>query len=409
MRSPRTRMFLSVGLLLAAFLLLDPFDIFSARPVRRPGSDPGVVRSAAAWIEEEHREPQDYLLDRFEEDQVVLLGELGQIRQQVSFVTGFLPLLHIADVHVFATEHLLAEDQKKVDRLVGFGGSPETGNDFDRRAAAQLLLRRNVLGGYEEYVSMIEAVHSFNRSRAEDQEPLRLVALAPRFRYDLIERQEQTQDSEILRQVVGEVTPDRYMADVFARKVLEEGRRALVLLSFPHVFSEYESRAAAEELGALGFDDVRMAGRIIRERAGGGVSTVLMHGPWPDESRPSNLNYAVDGYIDSIQEELPDRVRRAGFDLAGTPPGDLPVTVGQFAGHHDALTLGALADGYITLGPISRYRGASVIPDFYTAGNIEYARLNFPGPTEEELSPGELQEFLRGQANAFDQWIGEFQ
>ena len=135
-----------------------------------------------------------------------------------------------------------------------------------------------------------------------------------------------------------------------------------------------------------------------------------VHGPWPDEQRPSNLNYAADGYIDSMLEEVPSQLRYGGFDVhADNPLGAFSVSIGQWAEYHDELRLADLTDGYITLGPIGAYRAARVIPDFYTQDTIEYARRNFPGPTEDELTTDQLQEYLRGSADSFGRWIGEFQ
>lgn len=392
-----------VAIVLAAFFFLDPFNVLPERGVRRPGSDPEMVAGVAEWYESEHRSAEDYVLDRLEGDEVVILGELGRVRQQIEFVTELVPALHTADVHTIAFGRVLAEDQDILDRLLD--GSRE----FDSRTAADLLLRRDVLGGYREYVEFLEAVHTFNAERSDGRRELRVVALAPQFRYDLIETQADSQDWDLLREVVGDTPPGEFMANVFEREIIDSEERALAFVQLPHAFSEYEAPALVEEMERLGFENPRPFGRHVEERTPGTVSTVLLHGPWPDEQRQSNLNYAVDGHVDAVHEEVPDTMRNAGFDLGDNPLGNLPVTVGQYAQYHDSLRLSDLADGYVTLGPIADYRGARVISDFYTEETIEYARRNFPGPTEEDLDPAGLQEFLRGSAQSFGQWINEFQ
>ncbi|MFP4643472.1 MAG: hypothetical protein ACLFM0_03885 [Spirochaetales bacterium] len=404
MNRGRSQIILIIGLLLAAFFLLDPFNILPQRRVRRPGSDPDTVEEAAQWYEREHRTPDNYLLDRFEEDQVVIVGELGRIRQQIQFMIDAVEVLPLAGVYAIGFEHVLAEDQDILDSLVDGEG------DFDRKTASDLLLRADVLNGYEGYVDVLERVHRLNASREDDSQRMRVVALAPRFRYDLVETREDMNDQDILREVVGDTAPDEFMADVFEREVLEEGNKAIAFATLPHAFRGYEAPHLVEEMQQLGFDRARPFGRRVEERADGSVSTVLLHGPWPDEARPSNLNYAADGYIDSVLELVPSQMRHGGFDVdAENPLGAFPVTVGQWAEYHDELRVADLTDGYITLGPIADYRAARVIPDFYTQDTLEYARRNFPGPTEDELTTDELQQYLRGSANSFGQWLGEFQ
>ena len=392
-----------IGLLIAAFILLDPFDLVPSRGVRRPGSDPDLVREAAHYFEANHRTAEDYVLDRLESDEVVILGELGQIRQQIEFATALVDRIALSGVHTIAFEHLLAEDQERVDALLDGEG------EFDRREAADLYMRRHVLFGFEEYVDFLEAVHRYNADRPADSEPLRVVALAPRFHFEHIETQDDIGDLDVMRRVVGDSAPDDFMAEVFRREVLDAGERALAVITLPHAFSDFVPPSLVEEMELLGYENPRPFGVIADEMTDSTVSTVLLHGPWPDEERQSNLNYAVDGHIDAILDEVPDTMLRAGFDLGDDPLGNLPVTIGQYARGADSLRLRDLAGGYVTLGPIAAYGSTRPIRDFYTAENIEYARVNFPGPTEDELTPEQLQEFFRGQVEAFDGWIDEFQ
>lgn len=400
----RSQLFLSIGLLLAAFFLLDPFNIMPQRRVRRPGSDPATVREAAEWYEREHREPEHYILDRFEEDQIVLIGELGRIRQQIRFMVDLVEVLPLADVYTIGFRHVLAEDQDILDSLL------DGEREFDRRTASDLLLRADVLNGYQGYVDILEAVHQYNAERGEDAPRMRVVGLAPQFRYDFVRTREDMDDTGILRQVVGDQAPDEFMADVFEREVLEHGGKAVVFTTLPHAFRGYEAPHLQEEMQELGFEGIVPFGRYVDGRADGSVTSVLLHGPWPDEQRPSNLNYAADGYIDSMLEEVPNQLRHGGFDVSpDNPLGAFSVSIGQWAQYHDELQVADVTDGYITLGPIGAYRAARVIPDFYTQDTLEYARRNFPGPTEDELTTDQLQEYLRGSADSFGQWIGEFQ
>ncbi len=401
MAKKRSRFILYSGILILAFLLFDPFNVMPDRGVRRPGIDAERATAMAQHLETMHRSPEDYLLDTLQENRIVFLGTIGRIRQHAEFVAQMVEALPLSGVYTLAVDFLLADDQEVVDALVN-------ASTFDRRTAADLLLRRDVLFGFEDYVDVLEAVWHYNQGRPDGSEAIRVTALSQRFNYAAIETREDIQNPERMRAVLPDGPPDTYMANQILERIVETDRRTLVFMRKPHALSGFNLSSVAEEMAELGFENVRPAGVQVREAVGDGVVTILLHGPWPDNSRMQGMNYAADGYIEAVLDRLPDGLQRAGFSLGTDPLGSLGIRTTQLGDPENPRAFRDIADGYLVVERSARLAASRVIPDFYTRENIEYARQNFPGPPDDSMDEQSLQEYFRGIVQAFDRSLREF-
>ncbi len=416
--SGRSRKILFIGIVVAGFLLLDPFGLFSDRGPRRPGMSRQEIAPYVAHAEEAARPADDFVLDYARKHQVVFLGTLGHIRQHVEFLIELAPQLPAAGVDAIAINLVRAKDQEELNSLIGAGSKVEPdGRDghteaelqteFDEATARRLLFQQNVFQGYREYLELLEAVWRHNRDSAPG-DALELIALSPEFRYEHIRTQEDTQDPAVYRKVLPDGAPDDFMYEVLRAQAIERDRRVVAFLTFPHAFTRFRSPALADEMQRLGFDTELSVGNQIYREIGDRTATLFLHGPWPDERLPSNMNYGAEGRLDAILDHLPPEERAAGFTIPGTPLAELPIETGQYAEGYDALTLGDLTDGYVFLESLAGYRGLRVLPDFINEENVEEARERFPGPHPGDRSADELQEFFRGEARAFDQSLTSF-
>lgn len=401
MAEKRSRFILYSGLLLLAFVLLDPFNIIPSRGVRRPGLDAERVTAMAQHLEAVHRSPEDYLLDMLEEHRVVFLGTIGRIREHTGFVAHMVEALPLAGVHTLGVDFIRADDQDILDRLVD-------GPEFDRRVAANLLLRRDVLFGFEDYVDILEAVWDYNHDRSEDTQAIRVVALSQQFFYDEIVTEADINDPDTMRSVIRQGPPDTFMAERLLETIVGEDRRALVFMRLPHALSGFSLPAVEEEMADLGFEGVEPAGVQLRNAMGDDVATVLLHSPWPDSSRMQGMNFAADGYIEAVLDRVPEGMSRMGFSPGQDPVGSLGVQRSQFGDPDNPRAFRDITDGYIILERSSDLAASRLIPDFYTAENIAFARQNFPGPEDSSMDEQSLQEFVRGIVQAFDRNLQEY-
>ncbi len=402
MAEKRSRFILYSGILLLAFVLLDPFNIVPDRGARRPGVDTERATAMAQHLEVIHRSPEDYLLDMLEEHRVVLLGTIGRIREHTEFVSHMVEAIPLADVHTLGVDFVRADDQDVLDRLVD-------GPEFDRRTAADLLLRRDVLSGFEDYVDILESVWEYNSARGDGTEAIRVIALSQQFFYDEIETEADMNDPETMRSVIREGPPDTFMAERVLNTIVEDDRRALVFMRLPHALSGFSPSSVEEEMADLGFEGIEPTGVQLRNAIDEEVATILLHSPWPDSSRMQGMTFAADGYIEAVLDLVPEGMSRMGFSPGQDPVGSLGVQSSQFGDPDNPRAFHDITDGYIILERSSDLSASRLIPDFYTADNIAFARQNFPGPEDTSMDEQSLQEFVRGIVQAYDRNLQEFQ
>jgi hypothetical protein len=93
------------------------------------------------------------------------------------------------------------------------------------------------------------------------------------------------------------------------------------------------------------------------------------------------------------------RCRRAGFDIRGTPFGQLRDSISIYCRGYTNFTLAQFCDGYIFEKPLSEYEGVTPIPDFVNEKNLEQARAQSPNP---RLRQAPMEMFNRGVADDAD-------
>ncbi len=89
-----------------------------------------------------------------------------------------------------------------------------------------------------------------------------------------------------------------------------------------------------------------------------------------------SFSYPVGGAIDRVMLNFTDT--RVGFDVRGTPFGQLRDDDTMYAFGHDGFKLEDLCDGYIYQRRLRDYQGCTVDRNFVTEANLEEARENIP-------------------------------
>jgi hypothetical protein len=391
MEQAQRRRFVLIGVILLAILIfMDPFGIIEG--IVAGGGRPRVPQEQSAellsYIEENYRQPTDYVVDQFEQAQIVFLGEFPQIADHARFVQELIPRLYEAGIRHLALQHALSADQARIDELL-------TADSFDTAAAEQILFRRLSIWGYEEYRGIFRAAWEVNQRRPQGSEPFRIIGLEVVHHYEHITEQSDVQDPEVVQKVFADGVPDQHMASVIQERLVEPGHQALVYAGVQHAFTDFESPQYQAEMRSLGFDETRRAGHIIHERIGEQAVTVYLHAPWPapQDSR-QRFSYAARGVIDAVIEQLDPERRRAGFDVQGSPFGDLTIERTQYVAEGESIRFAELTDGYVILGPVNRYDSATPIEGFITQENAGEARRRFPGPIPDNANAQQLQSYM---------------
>ena len=372
------------------FLFFNPFKKKTEQEVQRPYVATETMETVADFANRTYQTPEDFLSSMFMDYDIVFLGEISQIKQQVEVVDRSIPVLYKNGIHNLGIEFALYEDQAEIDRIL-------SADEYDPAAVNQILFNRMVIWGYQEYADLFETAWELNRNLPEDSVPFRIVGLNVRQNWELVESERDLKKPEIVAQVFSAGIPEVEMAEVIIREFIRKREKALIYTSIHRAFTDLETVHYTESAEDTGLSDTRRTGNIIHDEIGDRSATVLMHGPWPYQRAQLLSVFPANGVFDSLLEELPVERREMGLKVAGTELGDIRIGRSDFAYKHDGLTLSDVCDGYILTGPIVEYEVVRPISGFITKENLAVAVRDFPGPTVvEEINEVELNEYIQG-------------
>jgi hypothetical protein len=316
--------------------------------------------------------PEEYVLDKFNDRDVVFLGEFHKFRQNLDLLHRLIPLLHERGVYNLAYEFARREDQPLIDSLLR---APE----YDEALAQLIMFRQGVHWPFREYVDVYRIAWELNRGLPEGKHPFRVLGVNASPDWSQITKPEDRDNPEIMRKVWKSTRMEEEWGQLILDSVVSKGEKALVYSGTHHAFSEYRQPKVFE--GEFrGWGDTRM-GNVVFEAIGKRAITVVLHHPWfGREGYEKPFVFPADGYIDEFFRRHPD-LSPAGFDTKGTPFGNLPGETSLYVLGYDRFTLASYCDGYIYLCPISEYQPVGLIEGFVNEENLAQARLHSPDPT----------------------------
>jgi hypothetical protein len=353
-------------------IFLNPLQYLGGARAARPPVDPAVIAPLHDYAETHWRSPEDYVTGAFAAHDIVFLGELFRIRQDVQLAGALIPRLYAAGVRNMGIEYALSDDQEKIDQLV-------TGPVWDEGKAREISFDWMVTWGYQEYIDLYKAAWKLNHGLPRGAPPFRVVGLGVRLDWEALRTEKDMRDPAVIARINAAGTPDAHMAAVIDSQFIQKKEKALVFCGRQHIFTRFHSRDYEKYVAAMRLGETRLAAAIVYDRIGTRAYSICLHAPWPDPSRKTGLGYAAGGIIDALIAELPPEQKSAGWDLAGTPLGRIPVKSGAYAEDAPGLTLADLYDGYVVQGPLAGYTTVTPIRDFVKPEDGDRAARNYPG------------------------------
>ncbi|MDH3190265.1 MAG: hypothetical protein OEM39_06455 [Acidimicrobiia bacterium] len=327
---------------------------------------PAVLHDDLSGYLQSHRQdPSDYLLGKFEEHDIVLLGEFHRVKHEVEFVRDLIPRLWENGIHNLGIEFGSYDLQELSDSIV-------SAEQYDPDAAREMMFRWDPNWGYVEYLELYRAAWEVNSKLEPGQPRFRIINLDYAPDYTVLQ---ENMTPDLWRQVWHKGDRDRYMADVVKEAVLDKHEKALVYCGRNHSFSKYKQPIFDQNTQKVStYSDWRL-GNLLRHEIGDKVMTVLFHSPWNDASS-SRKNYPLGGAIDRVM--LSSDNQPAGFDTHGTPFGGLTDKLSDYSRGYPELTLADVCDGYLFVKPITEFKGCTVDPQIVTSSNFKEAMTRYP-------------------------------
>jgi uncharacterized iron-regulated protein len=321
------------------------------------------------YLETHRQSPEDYIVSKFNDHDIVFVGEYHRIKHDVELIQRLIPKLYEAGVYHLAIEFGNVERQDDADALL-------TADTYDEDLARQMMFEYFVFWGYQEYMDLYRAAWTLNRSLPDDAPRFRIVHLNYR-RYWPARKKKMT--PEAWKKVWHKGDGDAHMARVILDELVRPGHKALVYSGVHHAFTRYGQPVCDYETQEFIRHVNDRMGNIVYRQIGDRAFNVFLHSPWERKWKPDEHSYPVAGAIDTMMSRFEDK--RVGFDVRGTPFGKLTDDNAYYAIGYQNFTLANFCDGYVFQGDFRDYEGCTVDPKFITWKNLSEARAYCPNPT----------------------------
>ncbi|WP_281613240.1 hypothetical protein [Flammeovirga sp. SubArs3] len=315
--------------------------------------------------------PEDYVIDKFEDHSIVLLGEDHGIKQNLDFVRNMIPTLYENGIYQIGMEFGAFEVQDLLDSLLA---APE----YHDALAKEMMYFYNVGWAYKDYRDIYKSAWEFNQTLQPDQRKFRIVNLSYHFDWTKFNMD----DKECMGDVFyrGEIDSFRY--ELVKREIVEPKEKALLLVGTPHAFTKFLNKKLPVTLKKDCPCQSVFLGNRLYDLLEDDICTILLHqGFYGTEASDYKLISPADGKIEALMKQ--NNYKPVGFDLTGT--------VGEFSDHsfysscHDTFKLQDFFDGYIFLAPFSEMEGCT-FDDYFYEGK-DYASEIYPEIPDPNWNP----------------------
>ena len=340
-----------------------------------PEVDPGLVEELTTWLRDNAMSPEDFVLSKFDDHEIVFLGEYHRIRHDPLLVQRLIRRLPSIGVYVLGVEFATAADQSLIDSLL-------SGDTFDEELAKQVQWKQWPFWGFREYVDLYRVAWEVNRELPDTTRPFRILGLNARMDWSHVWTPEDREDPEVMAQVRPDGDWDAFMATTILRDIVARGNKALIYAGINHAYTRFHQPIYDVAQGELTASvSSRMGNRVYRE-IGDRAFLIFLHAPWPSvDGYDAPEVYAAGGVIDAIMAGLPPDERSVGFDILGSPVGELPAASSYWSHSSPDFRLRDYSDGWIFQVPLSEYEGVSVIDGWFTEANRLEAIAQIANPS----------------------------
>lgn len=364
--------------------------LFACNTSQSGNSVSETVDKLEDYVVEHHQTPEEYVVSKFADHDIVILGERHRLKHDVKLVRDLIPLLHEAGVYHLGSEFADWADQPLIDSLLAL---PE----YDEALARQIQFNEWPWWGYQDYIDIYRAAWEVNRNRPEGTPPFRVIGLSARTDWSYVRTPEDLKDRATRAKIFPEGDVDEHMARVIEREFVAQNQKALIYSGHSHAFTRYHQPAYNFEKGELVRLNERRMGNLVYAAIGDRCFNIFLHTPWYAATGYSDYVLACDGAIDSLIARLPDSLRRAGFDAVGTPFAELTGESSVWKYGYPDFRLRDFCDGYIIQMPLKQYEGVAVAEGFINEQNRVAAILQKGNPNTKDTTET-LESILR--------WIG---
>jgi hypothetical protein len=346
------------------------------------------------YLLNEGKAPLDYVLDKFENHEIVLLGEMHYIRQQVEMYHRLIPLLPEHGINLFATEFGRREDQALINELLGK-------EQFDFLLAKLITLRQEAFWGYQEYLDVYRLIWEQNRKNPPDRQ-IRCIGLNDPYNwklYNKICREQKREPNAEERKLIWKDCDEKNWLRALNKYHVPGVTKVLGIMGSHHAFTRYREPDFTEEGGRkvfAGFNKVRF-GNHVHEEYGDAVCNICFYDPWDSLESDAPPKAPGGGIIEDI---ISPHFSELAFDLKDSPVGELADDSFYSLGYED-FRLRDISDGMIYTCKLTEFKNLTPIPDFIDADNLQEFRDYAPFNYDTDKSCEEINRIIAESAETW--------
>lgn len=346
------------------------------------------------YLLNEGNAPLDYVLDKFENHEIVLLGEMHYIRQQVEMYHRLIPLLPEHGINLFATEFGRREDQALIDELLGK-------EQFDFPLAKLITLHQEAFWGYQEYLDVYRLIWEQNRKNPPDRQ-IRCIGLNDPYNwklYNKICREQKREPNAEERKLIWKDCDEKNWLRALNKYHVPGVTKVLGIMGSHHAFTRYREPDFTEEGGRkvfAGFNKVRF-GNHVHEEYGDAVCNICFYDPWDSLESDAPPKAPGGGIIEDI---ISPHFSELAFDLKESPVGELADDSFYSLGYKD-FRLRDISDGMIYTCKLTEFKNLTPIPDFIDADNLQEFRNYAPFNYDTDKSCEEINRIIAESAETW--------
>jgi hypothetical protein len=320
------------------------------------------------YLREKGAAPVEYIADLFQEHDVVMLGELHEVRETCQLIGNLIePLYRQRGVRVFAMEVLKYKNTALANQLV-------TGDTYDEELALSLLRDCGWPSwGFQEYIDIFAAIWQLNKSLPPGAEKFKVVGLDSNWDGAVL------MTGRHLWNLPGTIyrmaNRDKFMAKVLEWEVLEKGKKALVQIGANHAFTEYHQPIVRK--GKLVGEMPGRFGCILYKKYGTRVFQVALHRwDFPPELATEGENVPLrqpfGGFLEDVFAAYGNTP--VGLDIAASPFAHLRDARGYWFAFQKYTVFADIAQGYVFLAPLNQLHRVSWAKGFVNEKNYAVLR-----------------------------------
>lgn len=358
--------FLTAGLLLVVFVQLGfcgsgraqiddkqsitPLDVSELKSEDQP--------RYLAYLKRHSKPPAEYVLQKFKNHDVVILGEMHEIKECLEFMRDLIePLYHEAGVTCFAMEILKSKNIGMANELV-------TGEEYDQKLALRIFRDCGwPTWGFKEYMDIVKAIWRLNHKLPAEAERFRIIPLSSDWNVDKLYSESWNEEAH-----------DNHMANILAQEVIEKGKKALVQIGYNHSFVRYRQPQIRD--GKFTDEGHARFGCVLYDKYGDRIYQIALHhrhfGPEAATGGKPTSEPVLMTFMEGLLRK--NRNKPIGFDIENSPFARLRDRKDIYFAFQKEVVFSDIAQGYIFLKPIKEFSRITWAKGFIDKSNFDEAK-----------------------------------